>query len=290
MIKFHNFIYQNCVYQNIVNFIYKKQLKYLDFNEILIPINNIDFNDIDHEVKLYNIDNNELNIYYLKISDENFIYRLYELLFYIDTIIHISGITKRLKFSLPENIYKNKENKNLKKISELVICKAPDNNINILLNNEVRNDIFNFDCLDNNIVLHIKLYKLFKLIKLYKNDHKIDPDLSYDIENGIIIMAMNEKAKNIVYEIYTNIIVMNCNDKHEYNKKTCMCVYEFNEQILKKFKDENKGFLLVLVYDEKYIEVINLRSYIDIRNDPFTLEELNECILNHSFDINWREY
>lgn len=289
MIKFHNFLYQNNVYQNI-EFMCMQQLGYLKFNKVSIPINDIAFSDTDYDIKLYNIDNNTLNIYYLKILNENFIYRLFELFFYIDTIIHLSGITKRLKFSLPEKIYKNKETKKLKKISELVICAAPDNNINVLLNNEIKSNIFSFDCLDNDIILHIKLYELFKLIRLYKN-HKIDPDLSYNAdENKIIIMAMNEKAKGIVYDIYTNIIVMNCNDKHEFNKKICTCMYEFNEKILKKYKDKNKGISLILVYDEKYIEVIDLRNFMNIETNLFTLKELNECIVDHHCDIHWREY
>ena len=289
MITFDDFIYQNRVYQDMVNFVYKAQLQYLDFTEVSIPINDVDFNDVDHEVKLYNIDNNELSVYYLKISDENFIYRLHELLFYIDTIVCLSGIKKRLKFGLPEKIYKNKQSKKLKKISELVICEAPNNEINVLLNNEIRNDIFNFEYSNNSIVLRVKLYELFKLIKPYKNDHKNDLDLSFDGEHGAIIIAMNEKAKDIVYEIYTNIIVMNCNEKHEYNRKVCLCIYQFDDKILKKFKDKNRNLLLILAYDEKYIEVMNLSNYIGIENNPFTLEELNDCILNHSFNIYWKE-
>ena len=81
MIKFHNFLYQNNVYQNI-EFMCMQQLGYLKFNKVSIPINDIAFSDTDYDIKLYNIDNNTLNIYYLKILNENFIYRLFELFFY----------------------------------------------------------------------------------------------------------------------------------------------------------------------------------------------------------------
>ena len=229
------------------------------------------------------------------------LYRLFELLFYIDTIVQINNASKKmlLSFIFKEDFYNEnfKLIKQLARITSLTVKSDQINDNNISIKSYVNDiNIANINMYNNHIHLTIDNNILFSIIKknsnmkinnkfLLKNDYRFHFDIKSDINLNHITVAMNEKSKNIAFKLYCDNVIHNVNF---FPKQGHILLDHIDYDYFKNQINNNNDIKLFLVYSKDNIDCIAINSPIMKKN--FTYKKLLDIIYKYDFNIYYERY